>query len=308
MRMTLDARYEWECNMPINKEMTLDGVVAELRDGMTIGIGGWGPRRKPMALIREILRSPLKDLTLVGYGGPEMGMLCAAGKVRKLVYGFVSLDVIPIEPHFRKARQEGRIEVMELDEGLLLLGLRAAGHNVPFLPTRVGLGTSVMRNNPELRTVTSPYDDGEELVAMPALKLDAALLHVSRSDRLGNTLSFGPDPYFDGLFARAAEKTYVTTEDLVDSIASDNAEDLKDNLFERYLVSGVVAAPLGAHPTAAHYGYGWDLPHLQTYAASAGEDGSWQDYYDRFIAAGEAAYLDAVGGEAAIRALPLPVF
>ena len=59
-------------------------MVARLSDGMTIGIGGWGPRRKPMALIREILRSDLKDLTVVAYGGADVGMLVAAGKVKKL--------------------------------------------------------------------------------------------------------------------------------------------------------------------------------------------------------------------------------
>ena len=48
----------------MNKQMTAHEVVAQLSDGMTIGIGGWGPRHKPMALIREILRSDLKDLTI----------------------------------------------------------------------------------------------------------------------------------------------------------------------------------------------------------------------------------------------------
>ena len=85
--------------------MTEDDLVAQLRDGMTIGIGGWGSRRKPMSLVRAILRSSLKDLTIVSYGGPDVGLLCAAGKVKKLVYCFVSLDSIPLEPYFRKARQ-----------------------------------------------------------------------------------------------------------------------------------------------------------------------------------------------------------
>ncbi|MCZ6823323.1 MAG: acyl CoA--acetate/3-ketoacid CoA transferase subunit alpha, partial [Deltaproteobacteria bacterium] len=101
-------------------------VVAELRDGMTLGIGGWGSRRKPMSLVREILRSPVKDLTLVSYGGPDVGLLCAFGKVRKVVYGFVSLDSIPLEPHFRNARQAGAIEAVEFDEGMLQWGLYAA--------------------------------------------------------------------------------------------------------------------------------------------------------------------------------------
>lgn len=292
----------------MNKEMSLKSVVAELRDGMTIGVGGWGPRRKPMALIREILRSDLKDLTVVAYGGPEVGMLAAAGKLRKVTYGFVSLDFIPIEPYFRKARQAGTLDVCELDEGLLVLGLRAGGHNVPFVATRVGLGSSVMTNNPEFKTVRSPYEDGQELLAMPAIRLDAALIHTSRADRAGNTLTFGPDPYFDALFARAAEKVYVTTEELVNSIASENPEDMKSNLFEPFLVRGVVATPLGAHPTSSHYGYGWDTAHIKAYAATAGQDGGWQTYFERYIAGGEDGYVAAVGGESHIQNLPIPTF
>src|SRR3954451_3915967 len=98
--------------------MTEEQVAAELRSGMTIGIGGWGSRRKPMSLVRAILRSDLKDLTVVSYGGPDVGLLCAAGKVRKAVYGFVSLDSIALDPHFRAARQSGAVEAMELDEGM----------------------------------------------------------------------------------------------------------------------------------------------------------------------------------------------
>jgi glutaconate CoA-transferase, subunit A len=153
----------------LDKRLTAAAVVGALRDGMTLGIGGWGPRRKPMALVREILRSPLRELTLIAYGGPEVGMLCAAGKVKKIIYGFVSLDVIPVEPWFRRAREAGALEAHELDEGLLQWGLRAAGMRVPFLPTPVGLGTDVMKFNPEFRTVRSPYADGQLLRAMPAL-------------------------------------------------------------------------------------------------------------------------------------------
>ena len=67
---------------------------------------------------------------------------------------------------------------MEVDEGMFYLGLLAAAQRLPFLPTRAGLGSDVLRVNPELRTVRSPYGDGEELVAMPALVLDAAFVHL----------------------------------------------------------------------------------------------------------------------------------
>jgi glutaconate CoA-transferase, subunit A len=187
---------------PRDKRMTIDEVVAQLGDGMTIGIGGWGPRRKPMALVRAILRSDLKDLTIVSWGGADVGLLLRAGKVSKLVYAFVSLDSVPLEPNFQRARQAGAIaEVVELDEGMFQTGLRAAAQRLPFLPMRAGLGSDVMVNNPWLRTVTSPYDDGQELVAVPALELDVALVHLNRADAHGNATYLGPDPYFDDLLA-----------------------------------------------------------------------------------------------------------
>ena len=195
--------------------MTEADVVAELSDGMTIGVGGWGSRRKPMSIIREIARSSLKDLTIVAYGGPDIGLLCALGKVKRVVYPFCSLDTIALEPHFRVARQSGAVSTLELDEGMFLLGLQAAAWRVPFLPTRVGLGSDILRDNDRVRMVTSPFEDGEELVAVPALTMDAAFVHMNRSDARGNGQYLGPDPYFDDLFCLAAERAYVSCERIV---------------------------------------------------------------------------------------------
>jgi glutaconate CoA-transferase subunit A len=287
--------------------MTATEVVARLRNGMTLGIGGWGPRRKPMALVREILRSALKDLTVVAYGGPDVGMLCAAGKIKKLVYGFVSLDAIPLEPWFRRAREAGAIEARELDEGMLQWGLRAAAMRLPFLPTRVALGTDVMTCNPDFKTIRSPYADGELLLAMPAIHLDAALLHVDYADRLGNTQILGPDLYFDDLFARASERCFVSCEYLVDRLDRERSEWAKANFFERYLVSGVVHARFGAHPTSCVPQYGWDMEHLKRYCAGATEEGGWKRYADEFLGGIEVDYLERAGGAERIGKLPAPV-
>lgn len=292
----------------MNKQITAAEVVAQLHDGMTIGIGGWGPRRKPMALVREILRSDLKELTVVAYGGPEVGMLCAAGKVKKLVYAFVSLDAIPLEPYFRKAREAGQIDVMELDEGMLQWGLRAAAMRLPFLPTRVGLGTDIMTHNPGIKSIRSPYADNELLLAMPAIELDAALLHVDLSDRLGNTQIDGPDPFFDDLFARAAQRCFVSCDRLVERADLAEGANPKANFFERYLVTGVVHAPGGAHPTSCAPAYGWDMEHLKKYAATASEDGGWARYMGEFVAGTEENYLCRVGGMDRVAKLPLPIF
>ncbi|MEH6550421.1 MAG: CoA-transferase [Pseudomonadales bacterium] len=291
----------------MNKQMTAAEVVAELKDGMTIGIGGWGPRRKPMALIREILRSDLKDLTIVSYGGADVGMLCAAGKVKKLVFAFVSLDFIPLEPYFRKARQSGSIDVMEIDEGMLLLGLRAAAWGVPFIPTEVGLGTDIINKNPDIKLIDSPYDD-KEWVAMPALKLDAALLHADTANERGVVGISGPDHYMDDWYARAAEKTYVSCDELVDADYFNDPDHARTVLWERSATSGVVHIPGGAHPTSCAPLYGFDIPHTKEYNASA-KEGGFTAYFEKYIEGKtEHEYQQLVGGIDAINALPIPAY
>lgn len=243
------------------KVMTADEVVGRLRSGMTIGIGGWGSRRKPMALVQALLRSDVTDLHLVTFGGPEVGILAAAGRLRHLTFPFVSPDVpnpltggsVPgLDPHFRAARQEGRLPCTELDEGMLLLGLQAAAWRVPFLPTRVGLGSDLFRLDPSLRTVRSPYPgpdggEGEELVAQPAIALDAALVHLDVGDPRGNAAFTGPDPYFDDLLLEAAAEGYVSVERLVptEDLAA-AAGDVTRLRISRLFTTGIVEAPGGS--------------------------------------------------------------
>jgi glutaconate CoA-transferase, subunit A len=291
----------------LDKRMTPADIIASLSDGMTIGIGGWGPRRKPMALVREIMRSDLQDLTIVAYGGADVGMLCAAGKVRKLVFAFVSLDAIPLEPWFRKAREAGQIEVMELDEGMFQWGLKAAAFGLPFLPTRVGLGTDLAELG-GLKTVQSPYADGETLIAMPALMLDAALLHVNRSDWRGNVQLFGADTYYDEWFAKAAAKTYVSCEELVDKMEDHYPDDAQANVFERCFVSGVVEIPGGAHPSSMPPLYGPDMKAFKAYADTARDPGDWDIVANRFVGLDEASYLAGIGGKDAVMNLPLAIY
>ena len=285
---------------PRDKRMTIDEVVAQLRDGMTIGIGGWGPRRKPMALVRAILRSDLTDLTIVSYGGADVGLLVRAGKVRKLVYAFVSLDTVPLEPNFQRARQGKEVaEVVELDEGMFQTGLRAAAQRLPFLPMRAGLGSDVLVNNPDIRTVTSPYADAdgvhEELVAVPALHLDVALVHLNRADKHGNATYLGPDPYFDDLFCMAADRAYVSVEQVIDTAGLTVDTPVQRLLLSRMMVSGVVETPNGAHFTTCTPDYERDEKFQKAYvAAASGSDEEWTAFEQRFLAGDEDAYQAAV--------------
>jgi glutaconate CoA-transferase subunit A len=284
--------------------MSPDDVVGELRSGMTIGIGGWGSRRKPMALVRAILRSDLTDLTIVSYGGPDVGLLIAGGRVRRVVCGFVSLDSIALEPHFRLGRQNGAVELTEVDEGMLHWGLLAAAHRLPFLPIRAGLGSDVLRVNPELRTVRSPYSDGEELVAMPALRLDAALVHLNRADQRGNGQYLGPDPYFDDLFCLAAERAFVSCERIVPTASLMESGPPQSLLVNRAMVHGVVETPGGAHFTSCVPDYGRDEAFQAQYAAAAADPDAWQRFRADYLAGDEDSYQQAVRrfGEARVGA------
>jgi glutaconate CoA-transferase subunit A len=284
-----------------DKRTTVDDIVGELRSGMTIGIGGWGSRRKPMAVVRALCRSDLTDLTVVAYGGPDIGLLCATGKVRKVVCGFVTLDSIALDPHWRAVRQQGRVEVMEVDEGMFFQGLQAAAWRVPFLPTRAGLGSDVLTVNPDLRLVRSPYgadspflgdpSDAEvELVAMPALRLDAAVIHTNRADVAGNGQILAPDVFFDPLFLGAADRRFVTTERVVGNGALTDEGPLSTVVIHRMMTDGVVETPGGAHFTANPPDYSRDEAFMKEYAASAGDAEAWRAFARRYLHVTESEY------------------
>ncbi len=286
----------------LDKRISADEAAATIEDGMTLGIGGWASRRKPMALVRALLRTPVKDLTVVSYGGPDVGLLAAAGKIRKLVYGFVSLDSIALEPHFRAARQAGTIpELAEYDEGMLQWALYAGSLRLPFLPTRSGLGSGVIDVNPSLRTVRSPYpspdgSDGEELLAVPAIRLDAAFVHLNRADQRGNAQFLGPDLYFDDLYLGACEpgRRFVSVEKIVPTERLLDEGSFHTLRINRTMVDGVVEAPNGAHFTTCEPDYGRDEKFQKEYATAAASPETWQAFVDTYLSGSEADYQRAV--------------
>ena len=290
----------------MNKCVSAADAVSVIESGMTIGIGGWGPRRKPMALVRELLRSDVRDLTVVAYGGADVGLLCAAGKVRKVVYAFVSLDFMPLEPGFRKARETGSVDVREIDEGMMLLGLRAAAWGSPYIPTRIGLGTDVITRNPDLQLVDSPYDD-KEWVAMPALNLDVSLLHATRGDARGVCEIASPDHYMDDWFARASDTTIVSVDEMVSTDYFHDPDVARRVYWERNCTSKVVHMPGGAHPSSSDPLYGFDIKHYKEYGALIAE-GGFDAWSEAFLGDSEADYQAAVGGLDTIQSLPLPVY
>lgn len=275
-------------------------AVADLHDGMTVAIGGFINAAHPMALVRQLIRSGVADLTLVGAAssGLEVDMMIASGCVRKLVSPYVGAEgLAPIGPAFRRAAQEGEIELFELDEAHFYAGLRASAQRLPFAPWRAGLGTSYLDVNPELRTFRDPIAD-QLLVAVPAIEIDVAFLQAAISDPFGNVQHQGTG-YGDRAIHAAADRTVVQVEQIVAN------ERIRQNPAATSIAgaNAVVRAPYGAHPFASPGYYPLDAIHISEYVAAAtdwlktGSRSQLDEYLDRYLREpdDQAAYLERVG-------------
>jgi len=288
--------------MPIDKRLTVAEAVAQLHNGDTIGIGGSAGRRKPMAIVREIARSALRDLTVVAWGGPDLDLLIGVGKVKKAIYAFCRFEGGRGAPgNFRRARQQGSLEFMELSEYLCLAGLEAAGRRLPFFPVRSGLGSDILTVSPHIQTFTAPYT-GETLVAMPALNLDAAFILVNAADPSGYGQILG-DPIFDMAMVQAARQVFLCADRVVPLEVL--KADVRSMLVNRMWVAGVVEAPYGGHPTSNYPTYLADLEHLVEYSQAAADPQAFQAYLDKYVYGvnGQEAYLERVGGVAKLLSL-----
>ena len=129
---------------------------------------------------------------------------------------------------------------------------------------------------------------------MPALRLDAALVHMNRADAAGNGQYLGPDPYFDDLFCLAAGRAYLSCEQIVPTAALAESGPPQSLLVNRAMVHGVVAALGGAHFTSCVPDYGRDEAFQARYAAAAADPADWQEFRAKFLDGDEAAYQAAV--------------
>ena len=204
-------------------------------------------------------------------------------------------------PNYRRACEAGAVAVRDSCCYTLVQQLRAAAMGLPFLPLRSVRGTDFMALHPEYQTLICPFT-GEELLLVPALRPDVAILHAQYGDAHGNLHVAGP-PVADSLFARAAKVVIATVEELV----STETLTEKGVTIPYFYVTAFAEVPFGAHPTACYPGYAYDRPHTAEYyrLASAGADAFREGYLDRYVHAcpGHAEYLEAIGGQATLARL-----
>ena len=269
-----------------------------IADGQTIALGGFITAQHPMAVIRGLARRRIKDLTVIGSvsASLEVDLLVGCGCVRRLAAAYVGAETAaPLGPFFKKAAEEGTIDLWECDEIILTAMLHASASGLPFFPVRGGLGTDLPRLNPDLKQFNDPVS-GQPLLAVPAMSIDVAVTHASWADQYGN-VQYEGNCFSDQLIQRAAKITITTVEKIVPP------EFIRRDPFKTaYTADFIVRAPFGAHPFSCHGGYVEDEEHLQRYALSAylatkGDAAEWEKYLDQYLngPADHLDYLDRVG-------------
>ena len=284
--------------------------------GAHLSIGGFTINRNPMAAVYEIIRQRISGLHLYAHSnGQGVDELVGAGCVDKLEIAYAgSGRFAPTCIRFRKAVENGDIVVEDYSNYQMTLRFLAGAMGLPFLPTRSGLGTSIIDRwgiSPELRQAEgkipnekivvldnpfSDWGDAKRLVLVPAITPDVTILHVQKSDRQG-TIRIEGLPFADVEQAKAARHLIITCEELVDSDLLRSAPD--QNQLPFFCVDAVVPVPYGAYPTACYRHYDYDPIFLNQYRDAAKEETTYQKYLDTYIygVANHMTLMDRIGPE-----------
>lgn len=256
----------------MSKRIDLQEMVSSIGNDDLIGFGGGGLQRKPIAAAAAIARSDLEDLEIASFlGGPEVDLLIGMGKVRRLHFSFVGFDLFGLAPNFRAARQAGELEAVEYSEGLMMTAYEAAAKRLPFLPSRFGLGTDLLTTATNVFQPMACPLTGEQLLAVPPLAPDVAIVHVNEADASGNALIHG-DSFADMLLIQAASRVILTAEKIVDEIPGERRG--RSTFISRLWVDAVVEAPRGGGFSAVFPDYRFDLPKVLEYQKNA-TDNAW---------------------------------
>ena len=271
--------------------MTLEEAISTyVQNGDLVGIGGLSFWRKPISACREIIRQKKKDLSVCTFvGGFEVDMLVAGNCVSEVRACFVGMEIFGMAPHYRKAVESGSIKVSEESEASIALGLKSSYLKVPFMPLKGMIGTDFPKVRDDIKQFEDPLGSGTQLMALPKIDLDVAILHVPYADQYGNGNIAGA-VWMDDDMAKTAKKTIIICEKLVET------EDIRYLQGKAQLpmqtTDAIVKIPFGAHPTSCFDRYTFDALHIQEYLKM-----NFEEYKRKFITVkSNAEYLDNAGG------------
>jgi 3-oxoacid CoA-transferase subunit A/glutaconate CoA-transferase subunit A len=282
----------------VDKRTTVAEAVRRfVPDGSLVAVGGFGHIRIPMALVYEIVRQRIRDLTVIGKTAVhELDILIGGGCVSRVevAYAF-GHELRGLSPCGRRAVESGQVRVTgEISNAGFQWRFLAAAMGVPFMPVRSMLGTDTIKKS-SARVIEDPWS-GKPICLVPACYPDVALFHVHRCDQYGNA-------QIDGILvedfelARAARRVILTTEEIIPH------EEIQSQPWRTtipfYLVDAVIQVPFGAHPTEMPVRYYFDEEHIAHWLEVSKTAEGVEQYFKEYVfgVPNYEAYLEKVGGE-----------
>ncbi len=269
------------------KVMSLTEAIHLIQDGDHVAAGGCHYSRTPMAAIWELIRQKKKDLVYSrSISSTEGDLLLVAEATKHVITSWFSPGVTwGVSRAMRHYTQKKLAIYEEWSHMSLGLRYRAGAMGIPFIPTRVMLGSDLFPRLPELKEMECPYT-GEKLALVPALNPNVAILHTQRCDAYGNVQSEGL-PFMDQDIAGASDKVIITTERIISNDQVRRSPDRTSIPF--FQVDAVVEVPYGCLPHECYGYYEPDFSHMDYYVKlmmGKGPEGV-KEYLDQYVYAPE---------------------
>jgi glutaconate CoA-transferase, subunit A len=309
----------------MSKLVTMREAIADLvPDGASVALGLQMEQMIPFAAGHEIIRQKKRGLTLIGpISDILFDQMIAAGCVERVIAAWVGNVMMGSAYNFRRAVEQGGLQVVNMTNFTVALALQAAAMGVPFLPTRTALGSDAARDNDFFAEIDSPFEDRqsgesrtqpggrgrpplrehrgepqrnkEKLHAVRALTPDVAIVHLQRADREGNAHCWGN---FGVMIeaVRAARRVIVVAEEIVD--AEVIASDPNRTIIPGFLVNAVVECRYGAHPSPVQGYCKRDNAFFRQYHEQTKSEADSAAWLQRWVhsVADRKAYMDQLGG------------
>ena len=245
-----------------DKVVTLAELAARIPDGASVALCGSFLHRGPFALVRELIRRGSRRLEIVKQSpGYDIDILCRAGVASRARCGIVAMEGnFGLAPHYRKAVEQGRLQLEEHACASLTAGLRASAFGVPFMPCGGLHGSELTRVN-SWQCLDDPYGSGAQTWVIPAITPDFAVIHANSVDRKGNVRVSGTS-HWDRIMSRAARSVLVVAEEISDEDFSRQPE---LTLIPYFMVEAVSVVPGGAWPGSCWPAYPVDYEAVHAY-------------------------------------------
>jgi glutaconate CoA-transferase subunit A len=264
----------------MSKLITLKKAISEfVNDGDIVYAAGF-THLIPFAAGHEIIRQGIKNLTLAR-ATPDLiyDQMVAAGCAKKVIFSYMGNPGVGSLRIVRSAIEKGELEWEEYSHFGMITRLQAGASGLPFLPMNQTGATSLEQANPLIKRIPDPYG-GKDVIVVPALKPDVAIVHVQRADKNGNAHLWGIiGEQKEAAFA--AKKVILTAEEIVDE--SVIRSDPNRTMIPGIVVSAVCHVPFASHPSYSQGYYDRDNEFYLAWDKISESPESVKKYLDEWV-------------------------